>query len=115
MTAQYLLGAAAVAEIYKEYDCFAYFYNKYWTINAPLYLEKALDILLLEKLEKNAHILDAQGKSQSQTSAAVSDFIGSGIKHFKNLRFLIIGNSRAVVRDRYHDPVIFLFQVDFYN
>ena len=58
MTAQYLLGAAAVAEIYKEYDCFAYFYNKYWTINAPLYLEKALDILLLEKLEENAHILD---------------------------------------------------------
>lgn len=58
MTAQYLLGAALVADIYKEYDCFAYFYNKYWTINAPLYLEKALDILLLEKLEENAHILD---------------------------------------------------------
>lgn len=58
MTAQYLLGAAPVADIYTEYDCFAYFYNKYWTINAPLYLEKALDILLLEKLEENAHILD---------------------------------------------------------
>ena len=54
MTAQYLLGAAPVADIYTEYDCFAYFYNKYWTINAPLYLEKALDILLLEKLEENA-------------------------------------------------------------
>jgi len=47
-----------VADIYTEYDCFAYFYNKYWTINAPLYLEKALDILLLEKLEEKAHILD---------------------------------------------------------
>lgn len=58
MTVQYLLGAAPVADIYTEYDCFAYFYNKYWTINAPLYLEKALDILLLEKLEENAHILD---------------------------------------------------------
>ncbi len=58
MMAQYLLGAALVADIYTEYDCFAYFYNKYWTINAPLYLEKALDILLLEKLEEKAHILD---------------------------------------------------------
>lgn len=58
MTAQYLLGAVPVAEIYKDYDCFAYFYNKYWTINSPLYLEKALDILLLEKIEQNAHILD---------------------------------------------------------
>ncbi|WP_300707153.1 class I SAM-dependent methyltransferase [uncultured Brachyspira sp.] len=47
-----------MADIYTEYDCFAYFYNKYWTINAPLYLEKALDILLLEKLEEKAHILD---------------------------------------------------------
>ncbi len=58
MMVQYLLGAALVADIYTEYDCFAYFYNKYWTINAPLYLEKALDILLLEKLEEKAHILD---------------------------------------------------------
>lgn len=58
MTAQYLLGAVSVADMYTEYDCFAYFYNKYWTINAPLYLEKALDILLLEKLEENVHILD---------------------------------------------------------
>lgn len=56
--AQYLLGVALVADIYKEYDCFAYFYNKYWTINAPLYLEQALNILLLEKLEENSHILD---------------------------------------------------------
>ncbi len=47
-----------MADIYKEYDCFAYFYNKYWTINAPLYLEQALNILLLEKLEENSHILD---------------------------------------------------------
>lgn len=56
--AQYLSGAAPVDKIYQEYDCFAYFYNKYWTINAPLYLEHALNILLLDKLEKNAHILD---------------------------------------------------------
>lgn len=56
--APYLLGAAPVDNMYKEYDCFAYFYNKYWTINAPLYLEQALDILLLDRLEENAHILD---------------------------------------------------------
>ncbi len=57
-TAQYPLAAALVVNMYQEYDCFAYFYNKYWTINAPLYLETALDILLLEKLPENAHILD---------------------------------------------------------
>ena len=65
MTEQYLLGAAPVAEIYKDYDCFAYFYNKYWTINSPLYLEKALDILLLEKIEqKRLERLSEQKKKE---------------------------------------------------
>lgn len=45
-------------KIYSDYDNFAYFYNKYWTVSAPLYLESALIALLFDKIPANASILD---------------------------------------------------------
>ncbi len=45
-------------KIYNDYDNFAYFYNKYWTINAPFYLKKALDIIMLANMREKASILD---------------------------------------------------------
>lgn len=58
MTAQYLLGAVLLDKIYNDYDSFAYFYNKYWTVNVPYYLKYALDELGLSNIDKGAEILD---------------------------------------------------------
>lgn len=57
-TAQFLLGAVLVDKIYKEYDFFAYFYNKYWMKHAPKYFKKALEILLFQHIKKGSNILD---------------------------------------------------------
>lgn len=58
MTALSLLGAVHLDKIYNDYDSFAYFYNKYWTVNVPYYMKSALDKLGLNKIDKGSEILD---------------------------------------------------------
>lgn len=58
MTAPYLLGAAVVANIYDEYDFFAYFYNRYWMPASHKYFQEALELLLYKYLKKGDNILD---------------------------------------------------------
>lgn len=55
---QYHLGAVPVGNIYKEYDFFAYFYNKYWMASSPKYFREALELLLYKYLKKGDNILD---------------------------------------------------------
>ncbi len=43
---------------YSDYDFFAYFYNKYWTIGYPLTMVKALERILFPYIKADAKILD---------------------------------------------------------
>jgi len=43
---------------YNDYDLFAYFYNKYWTIDYPEYMQLALEKLLFPYIKRSASILD---------------------------------------------------------
>ncbi len=43
---------------YSDYDFFAYFYNKYWTVGYPLAMVKALDKILFPYIKSDAKILD---------------------------------------------------------
>ena len=46
------------SEIYNDYDGFAEFYDKYWTMHIPELFEEALEDLLFSEIKKNSDFLE---------------------------------------------------------